>query len=120
LILLLYMDMNGLLIISYKDIADMWIHEFHQLLWKSFCGILLERSWFWIRKRNQEKNIQNDKIIIGHYNVNKARVICTIRGKYAAYLRQIVNDDEKWRTILRGLNSTFIIRRLHKDWRLFE
>jgi hypothetical protein len=25
-------------------------------------------------------------------------------------LRQIVNDDEKWRTILRGLNSTFIIR----------
>jgi hypothetical protein len=25
-------------------------------------------------------------------------------------LWQIVNDDEKWRTILRGLNSTFIIR----------
>jgi aminopeptidase N len=33
-------------------------------------------------------------------------VICTIRGKLHT-LRQIVNDDEKWRTILRGLNSFY-------------
>jgi hypothetical protein len=27
--IIIHPDMNGLLIITYKDIADMWIHEFH-------------------------------------------------------------------------------------------
>jgi hypothetical protein len=54
--------------ITYKDIADMWIHEFHQLLWKSFVEYYYGKGRFWIRKRNQ--NIENDKPIIGHYDVN--------------------------------------------------
>jgi hypothetical protein len=33
--------------ITYKDIADMWIHESFTTTLKVFCGILLwERSWF--------------------------------------------------------------------------
>jgi hypothetical protein len=52
----------------YKDIADMWIHESftnysESLLW----NIIMEAGFEYVR--NQE-NIQNDKPIIGHYNVN--------------------------------------------------
>jgi aminopeptidase N len=54
-------------------------------------------------------NVQNDSPIIGPYGVNKegsgdmyykgANLLHTIR--------QIINDDEKWRSILIGLNSKF-------------
>jgi aminopeptidase N len=59
--------------------------------------------------RGIRKNIQNDKPIIGHYDVNN-------EGSGDMYykganmlntMRQLVNNDEKWRNILRGLNSTF-------------
>jgi hypothetical protein len=62
--------------------------------------------------RGIRKNIQNDKTIIGHYNVNnEGSSDMYYKGANMLHtLRQIVNDDEKWRTILRGLNSTFIIR----------
>jgi aminopeptidase N len=61
--------------------------------------------------RGIRKNIQNDKPIIGHYNVNNegSRYVYYKGANMLHTLRQIVND-EKWRTILRGLNSTFIIR----------
>jgi hypothetical protein len=51
--------------ITYKDIADMWIRKFHQLL-KVFCGILLWEEAGFEYVRGIRKNIQNDKPIIGH------------------------------------------------------
>jgi len=96
--------------ITYRDIADMWIHE-------SFIayseGLYVE---YWFGKdagfeylRGIRSNIGNSSKIIGVYDVN-------VSGSGDMYqkgatmlhtLRQIVNDDEKWRNLLRGLNRDF-------------
>ncbi|TRX35750.1 M1 family metallopeptidase [Flavobacterium sp. ZT3R18] len=96
--------------ITYKDIADMWIHESFTCYSESlFVEYYYGKDAGTEYVRGIRKNIQNDKPIIGHYDVNN-------EGSGDMYykganmlntLRQIVNDDEKWRTILRGLNSTF-------------
>ena len=55
------------------------------------------------------KLIRNDKAIIGTYNVNRSGSgdMYYKGGNMLHTIRQIVNDDEKWRSILRGLNATF-------------
>ncbi|WET02809.1 M1 family metallopeptidase [Flavobacterium sp. YJ01] len=96
--------------ITYKDIADMWIHEsftnYSESLFLEYYYGKDAGAEYVIGCRN---NIENDKPIIGHYDVNNegsgdmypkgANMLHTIR--------QIVNDDEKWKSILRGLNKTF-------------
>ncbi|MEE4116770.1 MAG: M1 family metallopeptidase [Marinilabiliaceae bacterium] len=96
--------------ITYKDIADMWIHE-------SFIayseGLFTE---YWYGKeagfeylRGVRSNIVNDRPIIGIYNVNSSGS-GDMYQKGATMLhmiRQIVNNDENWRNILRGLNKEF-------------
>jgi aminopeptidase N len=96
--------------ITYKDIADMWIHEgftaYSENLYVDYHFGKEAASDYVIGTRD---NIQNDKPIIGVYDVNQ-------RGSGDMYykganmlhtIRQLVNDDEKWRTILRGLNKEF-------------
>mgnify|MGYP003524696889 FL=1 len=53
--------------------------------------------------------IANDKPIIGVYGVNKegSKDMYNKGGNMLHTIRQIVNNDEKWREILRGLNKTF-------------
>jgi len=96
--------------ITNKDIADMWIHEgftaYSENLFLDYHYGKDASADYVIGTR---KNIQNDKPLIGTYNVNNegssdmyykgANMIHTIR--------QLVNDDDKWREILRGLNSEF-------------
>ena len=96
--------------ITYKDIADMWIHESFTCYSESlFLEYYYGKAAGTEYVRGIRKNIENDKPIIGHYDVNN-------EGSGDMYykgsnmlntLRQLVNDDEKWRQILRGLNSTF-------------
>jgi aminopeptidase N len=96
--------------ITYKDIADMWIHESFTCYSES---LFLE--YYYGKKAGAEyvqgirKNIQNDKPIIGNYDVNnEGSGDMYYKGSNMLHtLRQLVNDDAKWRTILRGLNSTF-------------
>jgi aminopeptidase N len=59
--------------------------------------------------RGLRKWIRNDKPIIGAYNVNNegSGDMYDKGANMLHTLRQIVNNDEKWRTILRGLNTTF-------------
>jgi aminopeptidase N len=96
--------------ITYKDVADMWIHEgftaYSENLFLEYHLGEKAASEYVIGKR---KTIKNDIPIIGIYNVNK-------RGSGDMYnkganilhtLRQLVEDDEKWRNIMRGLNKTF-------------
>ena len=54
-------------------------------------------------------NIQNDKPIIGTYNVNsEGSSDMYYKGANMLHtLRQLIQDDEKWRRLLRGLNKTF-------------
>ncbi|WP_016989358.1 M1 family metallopeptidase [Flavobacterium sp. ACAM 123] len=96
--------------ITYKDIADMWIHEsFTNYSESLFVEYYYGKEAGYEYVRGIRKNIQNDKPIIGHYNVNnEGSSDMYYKGANMLHtLRQIVNDDEKWRTILRGLNSTF-------------
>ncbi|WP_350288144.1 M1 family metallopeptidase [uncultured Croceitalea sp.] len=96
--------------ITYKDIADMWVHEgftaYSENLYLDYHFGKEAAADYVIGTR---ANIQNDKPIIGRYNLNK-------RGSGDMYykganilhtLRQLIEEDEKWRQILRGLNEEF-------------
>ena len=96
--------------ITYKDIADMWLHEsftaYSENLYLDYHFGKKAAAEYVIGTR---KNIQNDRPLIGVYQVNYAGSgDMYYKGANMLHtLRQIVNDDEKWRQILRGLNKTF-------------
>lgn len=96
--------------ITYKDIADMWIHEsftnYSESLFLEYYYGKNAGSEYIIGTR---KGIVNDFPIIGKYDVNdKGSTDMYAKGGNMLHtLRQIVNDDVKWRAILRGLNITF-------------
>ena len=96
--------------ITTKDIADMWVHEG----FTDYSETLFTEYYYGKQAADEyvqglRKNIANDKPIIGPYGVNQegsgdmyykgANLIHTIR--------QVINDDEKFRQILRGLNKDF-------------
>ncbi len=96
--------------ITYKDIADMWIHEgfacyAENLFVEYYYGKKAGHDYV----RGLRKGIDNDRPLIGTYNVNsEGSSDMYFKGANMIHtLRQIVDNDEKWRTILRGLNSTF-------------
>jgi aminopeptidase N len=96
--------------ITYKDIADMWIHEsFTNYSESLFVEYYYGKEAGAEYVRGTRKGIKNDKPIIGYYDVNTegSGDMYPKGGNMLHTLRQILNDDEKWRTILRGLNSTF-------------
>lgn len=96
--------------ITYKDIADMWIHEgFTDYSENLFVEYYYGKEAGSAYVRGLRKNIHNTKTIIGKYDVNNegSGDMYPKGANMLHTLRQIVNDDEKWRTILRGLNSTF-------------
>ena len=96
--------------ITYKDIADMWIHE-------SFTAYSenLFLDYYYGKEASADyvigtrKNIANDKPIIGPYNVNKeGSGDMYYKGANMLHtLRQLIEDDEKWRQILRKMNIVF-------------
>lgn len=96
--------------ITYKDAADMWIHEsftnYSESLYLEYYFGKEAASEYVIGIR---KNILNDKPIIGPYNVNKeGSGDMYYKGSNMIHtLRQLIEDDEKFRTILRGMNKTF-------------
>lgn len=96
--------------ITSKDIADMWIHE----SFTNYSETLFTECEYGSKAAHEyitgiRKNIKNDIPIIGHYGVNQegsgdmyykgANMLHTIR--------QIINNDNVFRDILRGLNKTF-------------
>ena len=96
--------------ITMKDQADMWIHEsfatYAEGLYTECQQGKKAGAEYTI---GQRKIIRNDKPIVAAYGVNDegsgdmydkgANMLLTIR--------QLVNDDSRWRGILRGLNKTF-------------
>lgn len=96
--------------ITYKDVADMWIHEsftaYSENLFLDYYYGKEAAAEYVIGTR---ENIQNDKPIIGIYNVNKegSRDMYYKGANMLHTLRQLIEDDEKWRQVLRGLNQTF-------------
>jgi aminopeptidase N len=96
--------------ITAKERADMWIQEG----FTDYSETLFTEYYYGKQAGDEytqglRQNIQNDQPIIAAYGVNKegsgdmyfkgANLIHTIR--------QIINDDEKFRSILRGLSKDF-------------
>ncbi len=96
--------------ITYKDAADMWIHEgftaYSENLFLDYHFGKKAAEEYVIGTR---RNIQNDRPIIGIYNVNhEGSGDMYYKGANILHtLRQLIEDDEKWRSVLRGLNSEF-------------
>jgi aminopeptidase N len=92
------------------EVADMWIHE-------SFIAYSenLFVDYFWGKEasaaycRGTRLNISNDRPIIGPYNVNhQGPGDMYAKGANMLHtLRQLIDNDEEWRQILRGLNEEF-------------
>jgi aminopeptidase N len=96
--------------ITHKDVADMWIHE----SFTSYAENLFVDYHFGTKACNEyvigvRNNILNDQPIIGTYNVHQeGSADMYYKGANILHtLRQMVNDDEKWRSILVGLNKVF-------------
>jgi len=96
--------------ISMKDAADMWVHEgitnYSENLFVEYYFGKKDAQDYVIGCR---KNIRNDGPIIGTYGSNRegSGDMYDKGGNMLHTIRQIVNDDEKWRSILRGLSSEF-------------
>ncbi|WP_456865940.1 M1 family metallopeptidase [Galbibacter sp. BG1] len=96
--------------ITYKDIADMWIHEsFTAYSENLFLDYFYGKEASAAYVIGTRKAIQNDIPIIGKYNVNnEGSGDMYYKGANMLHtLRQLVEDDEKWRSILRGLGEKF-------------
>jgi hypothetical protein len=96
--------------ITSKDLADMWIHE-------SFTcyGEVLFTEYFFGKKAGSayavgtRDHIDNIYPVIRNYGVNEGT---DIDGYYKGLnmlhtIRQVINDDKKFRSILIGLNKEF-------------
>lgn len=92
------------------DEADMWIHE-------SFIAYSenLFVDYYWGKEasaaycRGTRLNLSNDRPIVGIYGVNYpgSGDMYSKGANMLHTLRQLIDDDEKWRQILRGLNKDF-------------
>lgn len=96
--------------ITAKDQADMWIHESFTM----YSEVLFTENY--LDKKSAEtymiglrKKIQNDVPIIGKYGVrNEGSGDMYPKGAYMLHtMRQVINNDEKFRQILRGLSKDF-------------
>jgi len=96
--------------LTMKDAADMWIHESFATYAEGLYTECQEGKKAGAEYTiGQRKIVRNDEAIIGVYGVNHegsgdmydkgANMLHTIR--------QLVDDDTRWRGILRGLNKTY-------------
>ena len=96
--------------ITHIDVADMWIHEgftaYSENLYLNYHFGEQASSEYVLGTRQR---VRNESPIIGVYNVNQeGSSDMYYKGANLLHsLRQLINDDEKWRAILRGLNKDF-------------
>ena len=96
--------------ISMKDAADMWIHEgfanYSENLFVEYHFGKKDAEDYVVGTR---RGIRNDRSIIGTYNSNRegSGDMYPKGGNMLHTIRQVVNDDAKWLSILRGLNADF-------------
>jgi aminopeptidase N len=96
--------------ITSTDIGDMWVHEG----FTNYSETLFTTCEFGVEAGNDycigtRKLIQNDAPIIGPYGVNTegSGDMYYKGGNLLHTIRQVINNDEEFRKILRGLNSEF-------------
>jgi aminopeptidase N len=99
--------------ITTNDLADMWVHEG----FANYAETLFTTCRFGVEAGNDyctgtRQKILNDRPIIAPYNVNQegSGDMYYKGGNMIHMIRQIINDDQKFRQILHGLNATFYHR----------
>lgn len=96
--------------VSMRDVADMWIHEsftnYSENLFVEYHFTEKEAQDYVIGCR---KLIKNDRPIIGEYGMNRegSGDMYYKGGNMLHTMRHVLNDDKKWREILRAINSEF-------------
>jgi aminopeptidase N len=97
--------------ISVKDHADMWVHESfanyaENLYTECLTGDREKGAQYVIGTRTR---VNNDAPIVGPYGVNGngSGDMYYKGGNVLHMLRQLVDDDAKWREMLRGMNREF-------------
>lgn len=96
--------------ITCRDIADMWVHEsFANYSEGLFTEYHFGKDAGAAYVRGCRRNIKNNSPIIGIYGVNQegSSDMYYKGGNMLHTIRQIVDDDVRWRNILRGLNRDF-------------
>ena len=96
--------------ITYKDVADMWVHEGFTCYSEN-----LYVDYFFGKEASAEyvigtrRGISNKKPIIGEYDVNRegSSDMYSKGANLLHTIRQLANNDELWRQTLRGLNEEF-------------
>lgn len=96
--------------ITASDLADMWIHEsftnYSEALYIEYhYGKRASREYLF----GNRSSIQNNTPIIGQYGVNNegSADMYNKGGVLLNMVRTIIDNDERWRQILRGLNQQF-------------
>ena len=96
--------------ITTNDLADMWVHE----SFTNYSETLFTTSEYGVEAGNDyvigtRKLISNDKPIVGVYGVNQegSGDMYYKGGNLLHTIRQVINNDEKFRNILRSLNKTY-------------
>ncbi|HYW30937.1 MAG TPA: M1 family metallopeptidase [Gemmatimonas sp.] len=96
--------------ITTKDLADMWVHEafanYSESLYTECRLGTAAGARYQIGTRSK---VTNDKPIIASYGVNDegSGDMYYKGGNMLHTMRHVVNDDAKWRAMLRGLQTTF-------------
>lgn len=96
--------------ITAVDIADNWLHEgfttYTEVLFAE-CALGKEKAFAYCR--GEWKNIRNDVPVTGAYGVQDDGSSDKYdKGSAIVHmLRMMINDDEKFRQLLRGLNKDF-------------
>ncbi|MBL7935700.1 MAG: M1 family metallopeptidase [Bacteroidia bacterium] len=96
--------------ITASDVADNWIHEG----FTSYSEVLFTECEFGKEAGNDycegvKKSINNDIPIIGKYDVHQegSGDMYNKGSQVVHMIRQVINDDEKFRLLLREMNRTF-------------
>ncbi len=95
--------------ITHEDPADLWVHEgftfySESLFIEYFYGKEAAADYL----KGARYTIQNQETIIGDYGVNDEGADVYNKGANVLHtLRQVIDDDTLWRSILRGMNEEF-------------
>lgn len=96
--------------ITAKDQADMWIHEGFTCYSETlYTEKVFDKASSETYVQGIRHNVDNDIPIIGKYGIrNEGSGDMYYKGANMIHtIRQIINNDEKFRQILRGLNKDF-------------
>jgi aminopeptidase N len=96
--------------VTAKDNADMWVHEsFANYAEGLYTECLFGKDAGARYVIGNRRGIRNDRPIIPDYGVNDqgSGDMYPKGGNMLHTIRQLVDDDVRWRDILRGLNRTF-------------